>query len=324
MKKSSFLALAVAPLILGAPMAAQAQESVATDPVGFVKLTLEPGLQAIGASLVNPAVAAGSVASNDGSSITLEGEVGTLAAGAYYVEVAGDGVFSGDRFEVNASGTAGSTIAIDAASPNNTIDLGSIDLTGYSVRVRPHVTLGQVFPADELSIGDELLILDPATGGFGTYTLTQHPLTQEINWSRQGANQDDLVLAPGQGALFRNSSSATVELTTVMGEVRTNHFRQPLMAGLNQISEGHPLDNSPESRMMTADNGFELGDEVLVFDPTTGGFQTYTLTQHPLTQEIGWTRAGVNHDASEIFLADKSVIVRKQTADPDYEAPKTF
>src|SRR5690606_11118847 len=108
MKKSSFLALAIAPMILGAPMAVQGQ-SVSTDPVGFVKLNLEPGFQSVGAAMVQPAVAAGLFSGTTADVITLDGThdlTAVLDSGtAYYVEVTGsdaiDPPWIGDRFDVN-------------------------------------------------------------------------------------------------------------------------------------------------------------------------------------------------------------------------------
>lgn len=323
MKKSSFLALALAPMILGAPMAVHAQ-SVSTDPVGFVKLDLQPGLQAVGASLLNPAVAAGAVASSDANSITLDGthtlETSLDAGTAYYVEVASGDTWEGERFEVDVAGSSGSTLAVSASS-NNTVSLGAADLSGHSVRVRPHVTLAQIFPPEDLTAGDEVLIFNPSTGGFESYTLSEDIFGGPNFWDR-GGNQNDFVLAPGQGALYRNTGAAT-ELTTVLGEVRTNSFRQPLGEGLNHVSEGHPLDNSPNSRMMTEANGFELGDEILVFNPGTGGFEGYTYSEDIFGGPNFWDRGGDQSD-TPFIVADGSVFIRKGQADPNYEAPKTF
>src|SRR5690625_1026631 len=270
MKKSSILALAVAPLVLGASMAVQAQ-SVSTDPVGFVKASIPAeGAATVGVSLVNPAVAAGIVASNTADSITLEGEVGSLENGSYYVEVTGESdsgdALVGERFEVTS--TSGNTISLDAGSALNTIALGADELVGYSVRVRPHVTIGQVFPVDELSTGDQLLLINP-DASFTTYTLSANPFNPAIvQWTTTGGvDVSNNIIAPGEGFVFRNSSSSAVELTTVIGEVRMNNFRQSLVEGLNSFAAGHPVDASPNSRMMTADNGFEVNDQILILNP---------------------------------------------------------
>lgn len=323
MKKTSLLAVALAPFVLGFSLA-NAQTSVTTDPVGFVKLDLQPGLQTIGLPMVQSAVAAGAVASNDGSSITLEGQVDALGSGAHFVEVTAgpaDAALVGERFEV--SGASGSTISIDAGSARNTISLADVNLTGYNVVVRPHVTLAEAFPPADLQVNDQVLVFNPATGGFDTYTLTADIFGGAPSWQRGGANQNGLVLAPGQGAFYRNSSSSATSVVN-LGEVRVNSFRQPLSAGLSQISEGHPVDNSPQSRVMTQDQGFEVNDQILVFNASTGGFDTYTYTADIFGGAPSWQRGGTNHNASELFQANQSVFVRKASADPFYEAPANF
>jgi hypothetical protein len=309
MKKSSFLALALAPMILGTPMAFG--ESVSTDPVGFVKIDLDPGLQAVGLPMVKPAVAAGRVASSNASSVTMEAEVGSLPAGAYYLEVvsgAGEAPWVGDRFEV--TGSAGAVVSINTTSPRNTVSLGSVDLAGYSVVVRPHLTLNEAFPPAGLTEGDQILTFNPDTGGFNVVTLEDDIFGGGLTW------QENLVLNPGLGMFYRNVGAAKNVVN--LGEVRMNNFRQPLGQGLNLISEGHPIDSSPSSRQMTAANGFEAGDQILVFNPGTGGFNVVTLEDDIFGGGLVW------QDDSNLLVANASVFVRKTSADPDYEAPKTF
>ncbi len=98
MKKSSFLALALAPMILGAPLAVKA-ESVSTDPVGFVKTGLASGFTAVGVNMVKPAAFSAKVDSKSGSTITLTAAPTLVGGAKYYVEVA-DGALEGDRIDV--------------------------------------------------------------------------------------------------------------------------------------------------------------------------------------------------------------------------------
>lgn len=302
--------MAVAPMILGMPLASMAQ-SVTTDPVGFVKVDLQPGLQAVGLPMVNPAVAAGLVASNDASSVTMAADVGTLPAGDYYLEVvSGEGVapFVGDRFEV--TGSAGAVVSIDAAASGNTVDLGTVDLTGYSVVVRPHLKLSEAFPPLEMTEGDQVLVFNTESGGFNVITLEDDIFGGGLSWAQ------DLVLSPGLGLLYRNVGVASSVVN--LGEVRMNNFRQPLDAGLNLVAEGHPVDNSPSSRMMTAANGFESGDQILVFNPESGGFNVVTLEEDIFSGSLAWT------NDTTLFAAGGSVFIRKASADASYEAPRTF
>lgn len=337
--KKLLLAVALAPFALGFSMA-NAQTEVTTDPVGFVKIDLQPGYQLVGAALVNPAVAAGRVASSDGTSITLESEVGVvLESGvAHYVEVTGggDGAFTGDRFEVTS--ISGSTINIDAGHARNTVALSVASLAGYNVVIRPHVTLAQILPTDMLqagggTTGDQVLFWDrSAGGGAGGYSV--HTLTAGIpgvipdSWQSGGVNTNDRVIAPGEGFFVQRRGDA-ISLLTNIGEVRTNDFRQPIGLGYNLIAEGHPVDNSPASRMMTSELGFQAGggttgDQILKF--VDGEYQIYTYTAGiPGVIPDSWQSGGVSADTSEIFDADGAVFFLKRgSAELDYTAPKTF
>src|SRR5690606_7898299 len=115
---------------------------------------------------------------------------------------------------------------------------------------RPHLTLAEAFSPSEVGVNDQVLIFNSATGGFDTYTLTPDIFGGAATWQRGGQNQDAFVLAPGVGVFYRNSSGTATEVVS-LGEVRTNHFRQPLGAGLNLVAQGHPVDSSPDSRMLT-------------------------------------------------------------------------
>lgn len=338
--KKLLLAVALAPFALGFSMA-NAQTEVTTDPVGFVKIDLQPGLQTVGAAMVNPAVAAGKVASNNGSSIVLESEVGALdAERSYYLEVTegGDGAFVGDRFEV--ASISGSTVAVDSASGRNTVDLSVADLTGYNVVIRPHVTLSQLLPTDQLHAGDavtgdQVLFWDTASEAYEIHTLTEGVEFLGIPdaWQADGGVvTNDRVIAPGEGFFVRRRGEA-LELLTNIGEVRTNDFRQPIALGLNLIAEGHPLDNSPASRLMNSDLGFTAGDaatgdQILVFNPGTGGYNIYTYTEGVEFLGIpdSWQGdGGVVVDSEDLFAADGSVFFRKRgNAESDYTAPATF
>lgn len=335
-----------APRIIGATAMASHAESVTTDPVGFVKLQLEPGLQTVGAAMVKPAVVAGRVDSNSNSSITLENEIGALDAnGAYYVEVRGpkgaaegDDVWVGDRFEVDVAGSSGSTIAINTASSRNTVSLSAADLEGYSVVVRPHHTLAELFPPAQLTpgdleTGDQVLFWNRGNSTFEIHTLEEGVEFLGIPdaWRRGEEVTDGRVIAPGEGFFVRRRGGP-VSLLTNIGEVRMNDFRQPLGLGLTLIAEGHPVNSSPESRMMTGSNGMQpgdldTGDQILLFNTSANVYEIYTYEEGVEFLGIpdAWRRGESSYDTAELFQADKSVFFRKRgSAESDYVAPRTF
>jgi len=314
MKTKSLLAMAVAPMILGMPLASMA-ESVTTDPVGFVKINIAPGLQTVGLPMVKPAVAAGLVASSDSASVTMASDVGTLPSGAYYLEVVSgseNAPWVGERFDV--VGSSGSVVSIDASSVRNTISLSTVDLSGYSVVVRPHITLNDAFPAGEMTEGDQVLLFDSSTGGFGVVSLDHDIFSGELAWG------ENVILAPGVGLFYLSNASAEMDIIN-LGEVRMNTFRQPLVAGLNFVSEGHPVDNSPDSRFLTAANGFEANDQIFVFDRSSGGYSVFSLEEDIFSGELAWNVPGAD---PTVFKANATTFILKGSADLNYEAPRTF
>lgn len=279
--------------------------------------------------MVNPAVAAGTVVSNTTSAITLQSALPALTATtAYYLEVTagpGEAPWVGERFEVSVAGSSGVTVAIDTTSPRNTRALTGVDLAGYNVKIRPHMTLAQVFPPALIAAGDQILAFNRVTGGFYVYTrlVAVGPLPNR--WDR-GGNQNSRVIAPGEGLFFRNRGTVGVELFTNMGEVRTNEARQPLAAGLNHVAQLHPVDSSPASRLMTGDNGFIAaavdGDQIHTFDPVGGGFATISYLPAVGPLPIRWMRGTDNVTATELFGAGGSFFVRKRrAADPNHTVP---
>lgn len=312
--KKLLLAVALAPFALGFSMA-NAQTEVTTDPVGFVKLDIQPGLQTVGLPMVNPAIAAGKVASNNDTTITMEDAVDGATGGTYYLEVvsgAAEAPWIGDRFDV--SSVSGTVVSIDTSSERNTNSLSNVDLSGYSVIIRPHFTLSAAFPPDDMTEGDQVLYFENSTGGYSVISLDANLFSGDLEWT------DDLVLAPGMGLFYRSAASAEKSVVN-LGEVRMNTFRQPLNAGLNFVSEGHPVDNSPASRLMTEGNGFEANDQVLVFNSSSGGYDIYSLEADLFSGDLEWN---VPNESADIFKANSTVFINKISADDDYEAPRPF
>lgn len=324
-----------------------------TQPVGGMQVTFAPGTRFTGMTLVNPAVARGAVSAVSGNVITLtdaSANVGaTLTSGtAYYVEfTAGPtSTYVGDRFDVDVAATktsANNTLTVSLTA-NNT--LGSVpaaaDLAGYSVVIRPHVTIGQLFGTKDnqlmqgstvVASADQLLFFSTALQSFETYFFLRNAQGTTAQWRKIGGgstSRDNEIIAPGQGLAVIRNSGTPVTLTW-LGEVRTNSFAQPLGAGYTLVAQPWPTSASATQRLMTYADGWTgstistQADKFLVYQG--GSFQTYFLLRNASGSTEQWRLIGggsTNRNNELLFGADTSVLISKITSDLHYSVPYIY
>lgn len=330
MKKSSFLALAAAPLLLGVPMALQA-DSVATDPVGFVKTSLPAGsLTAVGVNLNKPAALGAAVESASADSISVSSAANVSdaldSAKSYYVEVT-SGALEGDRIDVDVAGSSDATIKLNVASANNTINSAAALAAGDTVVVREHYTFSDItalIGEDNIhsgdDIGDTTQILTYEGDGFEFYAYFAGVWYQASTFDVV----DDQVIAPGVGLMIQNAGSSDIDLTAV-GEVRTNDFVLPLAAGSQLVTFGFPVDRSPADYGLTTDyfTAAELdaseGDQILNWDGS--GFDFHALFSDGEWYNTGTFASGTNE---KLFEAGHSVILSLHSGDEDFRINRPF
>ncbi|HEY1050602.1 MAG TPA: Ig-like domain-containing protein, partial [Prosthecobacter sp.] len=125
----------------------------ATAPQCWQQLDFHAGSQTVGVSWVNAPVWAGH-AGELLSSTSLALPAAVLAVNVQqtpcYLEVR-DGVHAGHRLEV--ASLAGQVVTLDPQSPLSTLQVLPADLSGAKVVIRPHITLNQVFPKNQLQGG---------------------------------------------------------------------------------------------------------------------------------------------------------------------------
>lgn len=328
MKTKSLLAMAVAPMILGMPLATMA-ESVTTDPVGFVKTTLPTGLSAVSINLVLPAVAAGTAQALTSNSVTV-GEsvdlnVALTAGGQYYMEVTG-GALQGDRIDVDVAATLASgatTLNLDLSAPHNTLATADGLPSDTTFVIRPHITFatitavlgaGNIFSGTDIPDTDQILTYD---GGF-----VVHGYFDGVWYDGAFDVVDNKVIAPGAGFLFRRQAPAALDMT-VLGEVRSNDFVLPLGVGLQLVSFGFPVDSSPADLSMTPEfftaavSDFSEGDQILTWD---GSFVLHGLFNDGEWYDGDFTPV----TSSKLFAADGAVLVKMNSADPDFRVVKPY
>jgi hypothetical protein len=307
----------------------------------------------------------GTVGSVSGQELTLATSLGTLSLSSsppsypYYLEVT-SGDNEGQRFDVaSASGT--SVILVTDASvclgtpPFNTV-IAVPDLAGASVVIRPHWTLGVLFPVGGFVASADAVSADQvqtyAAGAWTTYWLkTTTPATSWVKLGGDTSDQGSAVLPPGQGLFVLKRDPAITMLG--YGEVRDNAFIRPLCKGLNLVGGGYPLTQSATgtaSRQMNLINpvtpdlpvvffgsrDFKTADSFFVWkgDTSAGatGYETYfLLRKNPAPADPGvfkWVTAGdsalTNMDAAPLFLGDRSVFIRAASDLHAYKTPSPW
>ena len=321
-------------------------------PVGGSQITFTQGKRFSGMPFINPAAQLGVISGNTTQVITLSDtsvnmSTALVTGTAYYAEITAgpDVTYVGDRFEVDATGTiasANNTITITPDASTNTMASLPASLDGYTVTIRPHVTLGQLFgtKANELmhgsanlSTADQVAFFNPQTQSYLTYYYLRNPSGTFAQWSLVGGgatNRDNTPIPPGVGFIVQRNDATPVTLTW-SGAIRRNSFAQPLAAGLNLVAESVPVSSSPLDRTLTYANGIQgsanlsTADQVSIYNGT--GYSTYYLLRNPSGTFEQWTLVGggsTNQNNTKIFTPTGAVFIRKILADPHYLAPYTL
>jgi len=266
------------------------------------------------------------------------------ATKSYYVEITDgipNGQYEGERFEVDVALTKSANsgvICINTGSSRNTI-AGSIpaDLAGGAPTfvIRPHVTISQVF-----GVGATATLTGTGSSGTadqiiffenGTFSKIVWYFKSGVNdfWRSGVSNFNDEPILPGTGILIKRSSPTplTVSMT---GNVRTNHFAQPLKQGWNFICEPRPVDCSPVQRAMldTDAQGNWVGtgsqgtaDQLVKF--ASGAFSDITW-YYKSGSNNSWRNGAtlVNNDTS-VLSGTGAVLLLKRNSAPSYYIPNT-
>jgi large repetitive protein len=312
---------------------------------GWATRSLSTACQSCSQPFLKCAVFTGSVDSVIGSVLSVVQSVGTgdlaaqLTAGRqYYVEVlAGD--HEGQRFEINETTSTQSGIAIDTASPRNT--LGPIlptTLAGDRVVVREHFRISELFVPSTFtstldpSTADRLLFHNRNTAAFETYWLFSHPLSGQPRW----VDVDDAALLDAGNRVlnvaegfFVHPKGANVSLVFT-GQVRSNDMACPLVVGANLTGNGWPLDMSPASRKILISDGFIGSRSSLAADriqlwntdenASAQGYTGYFLLNAGAIQRwVGQADASVqNQDGSNIFKRLRAQFIQPRTVRPSH------
>lgn len=315
---------------------------------GAYMVQIDAGYQTLGVCLTNPTAWMGTVASQGTNSLTFGAsgvDVRTVfdSTKPYYAEIDLGSTGQSDpevghRVEIDVAATiAGSNsnqIFLDLTSEHSTLSTLPT-LTDYRVRIRQHVLLGEAFlrtslhPAFDFGLADQVQFYE--NGSFKAYYYIgyPHPSPQQYWMKFNFEVVDDKVIPPGTGILFKGSSQVTTARDlSIWGEVRESPFVQPLNAGITFVSEAHFVDSSFVQRDAfpdAFDYSFDIGlaAQVQTYDPASSSWLAYFLAGASGTPKI-WLRTNdflTNYNDVQIFLYDRSVIIDKDVAAPDYLIP---
>ncbi|MEN3943857.1 Ig-like domain-containing protein [Prosthecobacter sp. SYSU 5D2] len=266
--------------------------SAASTPQCWQRLALQPGSQTLGVSWVNAPRYAGFVtAAATGQAVEVQGAIlpAHVADAPCYLEVR-DGALAGHRYEIQS--ISGQTITLDLASDYSTKKTLPADIVGARVVVRPHVTLNQVLPKNQLQgstaspQADQVLFFKEAAWETHWLQLSATHHEWRVVGDENQSTSDDKIIPPGTGVMVKLADrSVTYTLT---GHVRTGAFVRPLDQAHNLLALPWPVDSTPQQLRFAVSQGFTAGANSVVSDQ----LQLWSGDHNPGTSvyEIYWLR----------------------------------
>lgn len=261
------------------------QAQVVTAPVGFVSVTVPAASDAaLGAPLSRAEEFQGVIQSISGNTITVAGTPGwtanqfVYASGAqpktYFARIdtgAKEGLIA-----TIASNTTGSlTVTLpsgeDLTNVSTNEALVSPATVGDSISIAPYWTIGTLISG--AIPGTQILTIPKNVAGtnlaVSTFTFNG------TNWINGSTISNDVTLAPGEGVLIRNNSTATALTLSITGTVpMTSHRVRLSTLAANTKQDARIFYNSPIPEVIG--NVFNTsaliaGDQLLFIDNTTTG-----------------------------------------------------
>ena len=322
MKKSLLTAAA----ILAASLSSQAQ-SVVTDPVGFVSVTVPAASDAaLGAPLGRANEYQGVIQSVSGTTgsvqVTVAGTPGWLASQFLYVSGSqpknyyariDTGLREGLIGQITANDTTSVTITVPTGDDLVGVKTNAVDGTGDSISIAPYWTLGTLVPASGVAAGTQILTYPTATAGINLSAQTIYFSTGTA-WSTAGTASDDVIIPPMVGFTLRNNSASpvTISITGSVPMATNRSVVRTLLASKQQ--DQRIFFNSPVPEYIgNSGLGSTAGDQLLVFDNSASG-KNKSASVILVWTGANWSNAGTN--VSNLFQLQPgtSYVLRKAPA----------
>jgi uncharacterized protein (TIGR02597 family) len=338
-------------ILVAAVMAGNAQSTVTSDVVGYVKQTFAAGSDTIFApQLLRPVEFTGAVnsVSVSGGNATLVCPSATFSANSFqyvavtqpktYYAMVTSGNLTGTGFLVVSNGTGDLTVALDGLTAT------SADITG--IEVRPLWSLNTLFPAADANVS-----FTPSTGTTGGTRRTQILLP---NFTGTGINRapagtfffnpslndwvsttsvtvkaGDTPIVPSQYLIHRNTGGTPVNLNAnVVGSVFTKPgaiYLATATGGANDnlVALGRPTDyllsqlgfTDANFVQSTGTTGGTRRDTVIVYGTTGSGINRAPLKTYFKTAGTWRDTTAATTPVDPIIPSGSAVIVRKYQSD---------
>ncbi len=322
---------------------ANAQTTVATNPVGFTTLAITPmsgttvGYTFASLNMVRPAVyralvpASGAVTSNGATVLVFP--YGTFTSNQF------NGTGNASYVELTNGTVAGLTANVTATSASDSTQGGSSTITldqditsaiaagTTTFLVRPHWTFGTAFgPTNSAgflggttaSRADSILILDPTSGGATNYYFN----TTSNVWTNAGTDATNVIIPPSAGLYVQRRSTSSLSVSIVgevkLGQSGINIVGNSSLSTSALVPNPYPLNSVTlaNSKLYTgnASTGFvgaataSKADDLGILDPTSGGVVNYFYN----TVNNRWENSG--SDASTVTIpSGASILITRKS-----------
>lgn len=294
----------IIPFALLCALATSTAPGAVTDPVGYVTVTLEPGIfNLVGVTLHQPVVASGTLESATASTVVDDTADFTSLTGPLILEL-NDG-----------SGVIQEVTVQDATTLTTPEDISSFVTAGVSYSVRQADTIDSIFGSDNSKAnlvaspdgsdaGVDKVFVQTATG-LQQFYYVDAPGTFE-GWFDGAGPAGDTVINYADGLYVQTVPTSTATDFQIAGEVKTNPTSSVLQPGFNLVNAVAPagltLGNSGLGDFIEAspDGSSATADKVLIPDLNNpGSFTEYFYVNAPGTF-VGWFDGAGSADAVEL------------------------
>ena len=322
-------------LLIGA-VGGVAQTTVATNPVGFISITVtggtlaQPTTNLVSPTLTNPIAFQSTVASVSGTTITINGASFAAnqfngANGEFYIEdVAASQGGAGVLSDITATGSNSVTTAQN---------ISSLVTVGDTVVIRQHITINQFLGANntfgllgsssDATTADDVVIFDNQTQSQNTYWYFSDPTpgSTDSGWYDVIGNPaGSVTIAPFEGVMILRRGTGNVTITST-GAVKTGNTLFPVSHGGNYLgtvsAQGLTLATSGlvngTSGLIGSSSDATTSDQVLIYSAGVPTTYWYYSDPAPGSTDSGWYDV-IGNPAGSIALAPgySFLIVRQE------------
>jgi len=302
--------------------------------------TIPSGTTYVGISILKPAILRGSISSipsPEHLAIQTTFNVSTGLEPCPFMEITdcpSDPTLVGERFCIDSSSLRTPSqggphvLAVQRSAANTRSDLPSA-FAGASFSIYPAWTLVDLFGGGKqpplLKAGAFVASCDTVTLVHGTgstkYWLKADK-SKSPEWRATTGSSLTPVILPGDGFIVERRSGKPLRFS-IAGERRQHLMRRPLRKGLNLISLPHPETSSISHLVLTAEQGWNSQDMLLV--PDGQALRRFSW-------DVGnrkWQSLDICLDGSiedlPLLAPDRSFVIEKNAPDPDFSLiPRSF